>query len=82
MRIRRRLVAVAFDSIAVLAALLLLCVAIAFLALTATAAQLNSLTKSPAVSETRLGHSVSRWQDVATGWQNSGQFGERLFDRR
>jgi len=72
-RVRRPLIAATFDCVAVLAALLLLCVSLAFFVLTATAAQQDQPTNSRTVSARST--AVSQWQDVPTNWQENGQFG-------
>jgi uncharacterized MAPEG superfamily protein len=58
----------ALNCVAVSAALLLFCGALAFFVLTATAAQVNRTTNPRTVSATSTGHAVRPQQEVATGW--------------
>jgi hypothetical protein len=72
-RVRRRLLVLAFNCVAVSAALLLFCGTLAFFVLTATAAQENRTTDSRTVS-VMPGHALRPWQEVPTGWRDNGQF--------
>jgi hypothetical protein len=63
-QVRRRLVAIALNCVAMLAALLLLCGTLAFFVLTATAAQENRPPDRRGVSVISTGHVPSRWQHL------------------
>jgi hypothetical protein len=69
-RVRRRLWVMAFNCVAVSAALLLVCSTLAFIVLTATAAQLQRPINPPALT------AASRWHDVSADWQGDGPFAE------
>jgi hypothetical protein len=57
--VRRRLVAQTLDCVTVLAAVLLLCGALAFFVLTVTAAQEGTSTNSRGISATSTGHAMA-----------------------
>ncbi|HEV3338838.1 MAG TPA: hypothetical protein VG125_00730 [Pirellulales bacterium] len=80
-RVRRRLLVLAFNCVAVSAALVLFCGTLAFFLLTATAAQENRTTNPRTVSAISTGHAVRPWQEVPTGWQDNGRFAKDFVRR-